>query len=79
MAANGLTPLPPLIFYSYICIMIRKKIKRLDFKTNSLKHIFFIQVPDGPYDVEYMEWFMREAQRISMIPPLYFNTENNED
>ena len=59
--------------------MIRKKIKRLDFKTNSLKHIFFIQVPDGPYDDEYMEWFMREAQRISMIPPLYFNTENNED
>ena len=79
MAANGLTPLPPLIFYSYICIMIRKKIKRLDFKTNSLKHIFYIEISDNPsIDREYMEWFMREVQRSLRIPPQYFNTENNE-
>jgi hypothetical protein len=60
--------------------MIRKKIKRLDFKTNSLKHIFYIEISDNPsIDREYMEWFMRQVQMSLRIPAQYFNTENNED
>lgn len=70
MAANGLTPLPPFPFFSYYCNMIRKKIKRLDFASSSLKHIFFIQISDSPgrFDSEEMERFMREVQRSLMIP-----------
>lgn len=49
--------------------MIRKRIKRLDFVSNSLKDIFYIQISDSPtIDREYMEWFMREVQRSLMIP-----------
>jgi len=60
--------------------MIRKKIKRLDFKTNSLKLIFYIEISHNPsIDREYMEWFMRQVQMSLRIPTQYFNTENNED
>ena len=49
--------------------MIRKRIKRLDFVSNSLKDIWYIQISDSPtIDREYMEWFMREVQRSLMIP-----------
>ena len=49
--------------------MIRKRIKRLDFVSNSLKDIFYIQISYNPtIDREYMEWFMREVQRSLMIP-----------
>ena len=50
-------------------MMIHKRIKRLDFVSNSLKDIFYIQISDNPtVDREYMEWFMREVQRSLMIP-----------
>lgn len=49
--------------------MIRKRIKRLDFVSNSLKDIFYIQISYNPtIDRENMEWFMREVQRSLMIP-----------
>lgn len=41
----------------------------MDFVSNSLKDIFYIQISDNPtVDREYMEWFMREVQRSLMIP-----------
>lgn len=52
----------------------------MDFKTNSLKHIFYIEISDNPsIDREYMEWFMRQVQMSLRVPRRYFNTENNED
>ena len=59
--------------------MIRKKIKRLDFGSNSLKQIFYIQISDGPINREDIERFMRQVQMSLRIPAQYFNTENNED
>jgi hypothetical protein len=59
--------------------MIRKKIKRLDFGSNSLKQIFYIQISDEPINRETMERFMRQVQMSLRIPAQYFNTENNED
>lgn len=48
---------------------MRKRIKRLDFASNSLKDIWYIQIHDRPIiEREYMEWFMREVQRSLMIP-----------
>ena len=50
-------------------MMIHKRIKRLDFVSNSLKDIWYIQIYDSPsIDRDYMEWFMQEVQRSLMIP-----------
>jgi len=51
---------------------------RFNFKDSSLKQVFIIKREEvGLWNQQDMEYFMERVRQSLMVPPQYFNNENN--